>query len=220
MTQNTSSAVMQQRGTSAVKSLDFFPTPPWAARAGGELIAELDPAARSCWEPACGAGHMAWGLADYFAGGVYSSDIHAYGAGDVLDFLGPRLPDPGVDWIVTNPPFVAGEAFARTAFALARRGVALLLRVAFLEGAGRFRLLYGPDMPLAVCAPFAERVPMVAGRWDPAASSATCYAWFVWLKDRPAAAGPRLMGIPPGTRARLSRRADLVRFASGAGPLL
>lgn len=218
--QNTSSAVMQQRGSSVEKALDFFPTPPWAARAGGELIRTLDPEAASCWEPACGAGHMAHGLSDYFPAGVYSSDIHDYGAGEVLNFLGPRVPDPGVDWIVTNPPFVHGEAFARAAWPLAGRGVALLLRVAFLEGAGRFHLLYGPDMPLSVCAPFSERVPMVAGRWDPAVSSATCYAWFLWLKFAPPTARPLLMGIPPGTKARLSRDSDLVKFAGEAGPLI
>ena len=55
-------------------ALDFFPTPPWAARAGGELIQRLDPGAWNCWEPACGQGHMAHGLLDYFEAGVFSSD--------------------------------------------------------------------------------------------------------------------------------------------------
>jgi hypothetical protein len=60
-------AVMSSRVATAPDELDYFPTPPWAARAGAELIKRLDPAARSCWEPACGQGHMAHGLADYFA---------------------------------------------------------------------------------------------------------------------------------------------------------
>ena len=217
MTQNTSPAVMQQRGTSTTGTLDYFPTPPWAARAGGELIVRVDPGARTAWEPACGGGHMAHGLADYFPGGVYSSDIHDYGAGDVVDFLAPGLADPGVDWIVTNPPFVAAEDFVRAAWPIARRGVAMLCRLAFLEGAGRFKLLYR-DAPLTYCAPFAERVPMVKGRWDPAASTATAYAWFLWLKGWEG--GPLLKPIAPGAKARLTRASDLARFGDHAAGAL
>jgi hypothetical protein len=38
------------------------------------------------------------------------------------------------------------------------------------------------DRPPTLYAPFVERVPMVKGRWDPGASTATSYAWFVWRK--------------------------------------
>ena len=55
-------SVMSSRAATAPGELDYFPTPPWAARAGGELIKQIDPAAGSCWEPACGEGHMAFGL--------------------------------------------------------------------------------------------------------------------------------------------------------------
>ena len=208
-------AVMNQRLTADAASLDFFPTPPWAARAGGELIKRLDPGAVNCWEPACGEGHMAHGLADYFPGGVLCSDIHGYGAGAVFDFLGPA-PEawPGaVDWVVTNPPFNLGEAFVRRGLEYATRGVAMLLRLNFLEGQTRYRLLYG-EHPVTVVAPFAERVPMTKGRWDPGASTATAYAWFVWIKGVPP--GPRLEPIPPGAKTRLSRPSDL-QFARAQG---
>ena len=62
-------AVMAGRAPAAVegdealtalhRQLDYFPTPPWAARAGAELIRFVDPEARTIWEPACGDGHMA-----------------------------------------------------------------------------------------------------------------------------------------------------------------
>jgi len=226
------SAVMAHR-VSDPDSLDYFPTPPWAARAGGELIRMLDPGAVTAWEPACGGGHMVHGLSDYF-GTVRASDIHDYGAGEILDFLSAPLADePGssasVDWVVTNPPFVHGEAFVRAAWPRARRGVALLLRLQFREGAGRASGLFR-EIPLAVKATFAERVPMVKGRWDPEASSATAYAWFVWMKPEVLAASPwgaaiaaaRPFGaaldvlIPPGSCARLTRRSDLIRFAACA----
>lgn len=214
-------SVMASRVATAPDELDYFPTPPWAARAGGELIKRLDPAAKSCWEPACGEGHLAHGLADYFAT-VHCSDIHDYGLrpSSVVDFLSPAADGfCSPDWIVSNPPFILGEAFVRAALARARVGVAMLLRLVFLEGAKRHALLYGGDYPLTVAAPFAERVPMVKGRWDPEASSATAYAWFVWDKHAAKLGGrdgvvpaPRLHPVPPGTRARLQKHEDLVRF--------
>lgn len=218
-------SVMAARAPTAPDDLDYFPTPPWAGRAGAELITALDPAAISCWEPACGEGHLAHGLADYFGRPIGCSDIHAYGRGSVFDFLTPPDPDAEErwDWIVTNPPFIHGEAFARLALQRARRGVALLLRLVFLEGGKRSRLF--AEHPPAVVAPFCERVPMIKGRWDPEASSATAYAWFIWLKDavpRPLDLGPgtQLRWIMPGCKARLSRSSDRAKFAPDDGPNL
>ena len=212
------SAVMAHR-VSTPDDLDYFPTPPWAARAGGELVRGIDPKpGLMCWEPACGGGHMAWGLGDYFAA-VQVTDIfdHAETGLDTGDFLDPGFaPGLNADWIVTNPPFVKGEAFVRRAWARASRGVAMLLRLQFLEGGARYRMF--ADLPLHTVAPFAERVPMVKGRWDPEASSATAYAWFIWIKPGVPGFGdaPRLSIIAPGARDRLSRPEDLTRFTAMA----
>lgn len=214
-------SVMADRAPAADGELDYFPTPPWAARAGGALIRELDPAAVSCWEPACGAGHMAFALADYFAE-VFASDIEPRGWGAQLDFLGEAASAPELkrfDWIVTNPPFIDGAAFVRAGLKRARRGVAMLLRLQFIGTghgpSGRHTLFYG-DTPLSVMAPFAERPAMFKGRWVPDGSTATDYAWFVWLKrglsDPDVSGPPRLMPIPPGTKAKLTRQADFDRF--------
>ncbi|MDE2104153.1 MAG: hypothetical protein KGL39_43350 [Patescibacteria group bacterium] len=191
---------------------DFYPTPPWAARAGGELIATLDPDIRVraivCWEPACGAGHMAHGLRDYFYR-VAVSDAYSYGDNPIFDFTSDAPVPHRVGWIVTNPPFGHVETFIRRAWARADRGVAMLCRLALLETIDRHRLLYR-DCPLAVVAPFAERVCMTKGRWEPEGSTASAYAWFVWLKPgmpRPAPE-PVVRPIPPGTMARLSRPTD------------
>lgn len=121
----------------------FFPSWPWTGRAGGELIRRIDPEARSCWEPACGIGSLAHGLGDYFER-TEQSDKFAYGGHAIHDFLGEAPPPFGpVDWIVTNPPFGGMEArFVERALGLAGRGVAMLLRLAFLETVGREGLLY------------------------------------------------------------------------------
>lgn len=215
------SAVMAMRRQTPPDALDFYPTPPWAARAGGVLIQHLDPGAWSCWEPACGEGHMAHGLIDYFEGGVFASDVFPYGYGQVLDFLDPAraADDVSFDWVVTNPPFIAAADFLRSAWPRARRGVALLCRLQWLEGVDRYELLFREGL-LSVLAPFAERVPMTKGRWDPAASTATAYAWFVFLKWGDRATAPKILPIPPGAKARLHRDDDVRRFCKApAAPL-
>jgi hypothetical protein len=72
--QNTSHAVMAQR-VEPKDSADDFPTPPWATRALLEHVlrnpGEL--ATMTCLEPACGAGHMAKVLKEYFGGPVVVS---------------------------------------------------------------------------------------------------------------------------------------------------
>lgn len=229
-------AVMAGRATVDPDALDYFPTPPWAARAGAEIVRALDPAARSVWEPACGGGHMALPLMEYFRNVVFS-DVHDHGGAlsplqHIGDFLDPDFgTEVQADWIITNPPFVHGAAFAAEGLMRARRGVALLLRTAFVESAKRYPLMAA----LTLHAPFSERVPMVKGRWDPEASSATAYSWFVWMRadavdESPAHDAIRASAeigahlerlIPPGTKARLWRREDVARFAAGsAAPLL
>mgnify|MGYP000975432507 CR=1 FL=1 len=188
------------------------------------------------WEPAAGEGHMAAVLAETFDE-VWRSDVHDYGGLNAVGSFvghGPDVapcPDPSPDWIITNPPFNLAVQFAERALGIAREGVALLLRTAWLEGADRYERLFR-DAPPAIVAPFVERVPMVKGRWDPDASTATAYAWFVWdlslargdsrSASRPPRAATILKWIPPGCRTRLTRPGDRARFAqpSEVGGLL
>jgi hypothetical protein len=207
--QNTFHAVMAQR-FEAIDSLDDFPTPPWATRALCEKLsgAGHDLASISVWEPACGRGHMARPLAEYFRT-VYASDIHQYGHGAVYDFLKEDFADPTggreIDAIITNPPFRLAEQFARIAISRARVLVALLVRTGFLESTGRHTRLFGPHPPSTVLQ-FTERVPMVKGRCDPTASTATSYAWLVWRPG--AAAEATTFEWIPSCRAKLVRPGD------------
>lgn len=216
-----SSAVMARRETTKAEGvLDFFPTPPWATRAVLPLLAKLSPrplGELTCWEPACGEGHMACPLGEGFAA-VHSSDVWPYGHGQVLDFLDQRVSIGPVDWIVTNPPFKAAVDFALLGLQRARHGVALLLRTAWAEGGERHARLFGPRPP-AVIAQYCERVPMVQGRWDPEAASATSYAWFIWTGD--SEASTRFVWIPPGRREALTKPDDVRRWAKPSeAPLL
>jgi hypothetical protein len=213
-----STAVVARRSEPA-DSLDYFPTPPWATRAFCEHVLPAawpyPDAFRDVWEPACGEGHMAAALGEYFTC-VLASDIFPYGYGEVGDFLLDEL-----DWIITNPPFNHAEKFVRRGLEIARRGVAVLVRTAFLEGQGRHRNLYSKRPPQLV-AQFVERVPMHKGRWVPNGKTATSYCWIVWLRHPPHNwLHTRMIWIPPGCRKALTRHDDAARFgAATPAPLL
>lgn len=192
MGQNVSSAVMAQR-QDRDDLLDYFPTPPWATRALCQVLEpDVDMHAMTCWEPACGEGYMARPLAERFRR-VVATDIVDYrqtwpAQDGVRDFLmgdAWGIPDGMGErphWIITNPPFAQAEAFATRALTLAQDGVALLLRLQFLEGVTRWQRLFSRTPPWTV-APFAERVPMFKGRCSGRGSTATAYAWFIWRAD-------------------------------------
>eukprot|EP01034_Spumella_vulgaris_P010549 gene10549-13384_t len=166
---------MQQR-SEPHDSLDDFPTPPWAGRAlmehalsgwkGGDL---------TLWEPAANRGFLMRGLASYFST-RWASDIFDYGVGATQGDYLFESPPGAVDFIITNPPFRLAHAFIDKALRDARIGCAFLVRTSFLEGVTRYESLWSRCPPTFV-AQFAERVPMVKGRCDPEASTATSYCW-------------------------------------------
>lgn len=196
--QNTSHAVMAQR-VEPKDSPDDFPTPPWATRALVEHVLDgrNGHTHQTCLEPACGAGHMAKVLKEYFAS-VKAADAYYYGYGDVRDFLTYPYETNAVDWVITNPPFRLAEEFVLRSLSVARVGVAILARTVFLESAGRYNDIFHANPPTKF-AQFVERVPMVKGRLDSKASTATGYAWFVWEKGH--TEFPRLMWVPPCRKA-------------------
>lgn len=207
MSQNTSSAVMQQR-SEPHNSLDDFPTPPWATRALCEWLRAnwceepSDWPAFTCREPAANRGHMVAPLREYF-GTVEASDVHDYGAGlPVADYLFGIDP-PEVDWTITNPPFRLAEQFIQRAARTSKHGCAMIVRAAFLEGQGRFERLFSVNPPSHVLQ-FTERVVMHKGRLAPEGSTATAYAWLVWMKGEETTL---LEWIAP-CRKRLERPSD------------
>ena len=174
---------------------DFFPTPAWATHA----LVEHERFDGTIWECACGDGAMARVLetAGY---AVNATDLHDRGHGRPgVDFLAASEP---VDNIVTNPPYNVAEAFVAQGLGLARRKLALLLRLAFLEGANRANSIFLRTPPARVWV-FSERITFYMKDAPRAGSGTTAYAWFVWDK---AATGPsELRWLPPGCKARFTR---------------
>ena len=206
-------AVMAQR-REPPDALDYFPTPPWATRAlfrhvlpalGIEAIGRV-------WEPACGEGHMAAVIAEFARSPVVASDVFSYGYGTAPhDFLHD---DPLTDGRLDHhQSAVLDRVRVHLARARSRRPLASPCWCA--RNGSRARVVTRSCFAIGrqrSIAPFVERVPMVKGRWDPDASTATAYAWFVWC--RCASGPPRVIWIPPGCRAGLSRPDDRERFAA------
>lgn len=172
---------------------DYYPTPP----AGTRALLSVERFEGPIWEPACGAGDISRELeaAGYE---VVSSDLLDRGYGEPrVDFLmewQSRAPN-----IVTNPPFKMAEDFVRKALSLSTGKVAILARVAWLEGKAR-RVLF-EETPLARVWIFAGRLSMERGKLaEGGRGGMIAFAWFVWEHGHE---GPPMLGwVSPDREGR------------------
>lgn len=153
---------------------DFFPTPERATLA---LLA-VEKFHGAIWEPACGNGAISKVLAaEGYA--VESTDLVNRGFGlTPVDFLMEHkslAPN-----IVTNPPFKLAVPFVRQALNLATGKVAMLLKIAFLEGVERAEVF--KKSPLARVLVFSRRLSFVGPNRKSSleGSGMMAFAWFVW----------------------------------------
>jgi hypothetical protein len=153
---------------------DFYPTPPEATEA--LLMREEFP--KLIWEPACGDGAMVTVLkvAGY---DVFSSDIEPRGIGDQLDFLRCGMLNGSA--IITNPPFTLALQFAQHSLALGAHKVALLCKLAFLEGQERSRWL--SISPLKAVYVFSKRLTLYRDGIKMKNGGMIAFAWFVWEQN-------------------------------------
>jgi hypothetical protein len=173
---------------------DFFATPPWATFA----LIDNESFEGDIWECACGDGAMSRVLAQTGCR-VYSSDLHSRGYGDHgHDFLRPKR---SADNIITNPPYNCAEGFVANGIIHARRKFALLLRLAFLEGANRANTIFAKTPPSRVWV-FSERITFYPTGVEVKGTGTTAYAWFVWDKD--AQSRTELKWFRPGYKGRYS----------------
>ncbi len=173
---------------------DFFPTPAWATKA----LVDHEPFEGRIWECACGNGAMSEVLAE--AGyDVLSTDLYdrGYGEGDI-DFLSNKRK---VENVVTNPPYNAAEGFLHNALECASSKVALLLRLAFLEGKNRQNSIFIPKPPTRVWV-FSERITFYPAGAIRKGSGTTAYAWFVW--DKVGSGETELKWLKTGYKAKYS----------------
>jgi hypothetical protein len=171
---------------------DFFPTPKWATFA----LIDNEQFKGDIWECACGDGAMSQVL-EQTARPIFSSYLYDRGFGEGgYDFLtAPREADN----IITNPPFNSAEGFVASGVQRSRKKFALLLRLAFLEGANRANTIFAKSPPARVWV-FSERITFYPSGVAPKGSGTTAYAWFVWDKDAPNQT--ELRWFKPGYKAR------------------
>jgi hypothetical protein len=173
---------------------DFFPTPSWATFA----LIDNEQFKGEIWECACGDGAMSRVL-EKSGHKVISSDLFDRGYGEVgLDFTTTSRVAAN---IITNPPYNAAEAFVAHGLSKATNKFALLLRLAFLEGANRANTIFKSNPPSRVWV-FSERITFYPSGVEPKGSGTTAYAWFVW--DKAAAAGTELLWLKPGYKSSYS----------------
>jgi len=172
---------------------DYFPTPAWATHA----LIDNETFESDIWECACGDGAMSKVL-ERTGCKVASSDLYDRGYGDAgIDFVGSTHRATN---IVTNPPYNCAEGFVASGVRNASKKFALLLRLAFLEGANRANTIFAKCPPSRVWV-FSERITFYPAGAIQKGTGTTAYAWFVWDKDAP---GTELKWFRPGYKARYS----------------
>lgn len=153
---------------------DFYPTPPRATHA----LLSVENFEGGIWEPACGDGAISKVL-EAAGHEVYSTDLidRGYGVAGV-DFLLDY--QTTADNIITNPPFKHAEEFVTHALRRSRRKVAMLCRLAWLEGKAR-KLMF-ESTPLARVWVFSGRIPMLRGGEEmlKGGGGMIAFAWYVW----------------------------------------
>lgn len=173
-----------------LKGPDFYPTPVWATHA----LLECENFKGDIWECACGNGVMSEVLKTR-GNTVISTDLHDRGYGETgIDFLKETRT---VKNIVTNPPYNVAQKFVERGLESVEHKMALLLRLAFLEGGRRAKTIFSDSPPSRVWV-FSERVTFYQPGVKVEGPGTTAYAWFVW--DKTAVAGTKLDWILPGLR--------------------
>lgn len=153
---------------------DYYATP---SIAGSSLI-DVYPKIKNIWECAYGEGSLSNGFLDKLS---KKSDIIRRSVDcEIIDFLKSDYRHSG--WIVTNPPYLYALEFAEKALELASDGVALFLRIQFLESQKRQKLFQ--ENPPNFVYVYSKRCPQCAfnGDFSKKTGNATTYCWFIWDK--------------------------------------
>ena len=133
-------------------------------------------------EPCAGTGEMAWPLSRHGAD-IWTNDIdEALGGTDwqtdatapgFWQVMGDPVLSPGFDWVISNPPFSCCTPIIVGAFGVARKGVAMLLRLSWLEPCKDRAAFLGKHPPSLIV------LPRISFTGDGKTDNVTC-AWFVW----------------------------------------
>lgn len=169
---------LRDRRTQAIGTDDFYSTPEIFT----EWLLENEEFEEEIHEPCCGDGRMVKVLkAEGYH--VIASDIKDYG-------YRPMRIRSVFDWpvmanVVTNPPYSIAEDIIDHCLNITGYKVCMLLRLNFLESAGRYHRFWKkrPPARIYVVSQRTSMMPAIMranGRMR--ATNSISYAWFVWEK--------------------------------------
>ncbi len=161
---------------------DWYVEPRWAV----DALLDVERFEGLSWDPSCGGGNIPRAFVARELDCV-GSDVVDRGYGTKGSFFNQVRT---VDNIVTNPPYGVIEEYVAHALRLADRKVAILARLAFLEGQKR-RAKFAA-WPLARVWVSSRRMSMPPGGTEiPAKGGTIAYAWFVFEHGH---SGPPVLG--------------------------
>lgn len=156
------------------RARDFYPTPTWATE---ELVRSIALHRCTVLEPCCGDGAIASVLSQN-ARRVSTNDIdpqrpaqtHADAS---VNGYWDSLPERH-QWVVTNPPFSLAPLIVPRALSHATIGIAMLLRLSFLEPVANRVDFLATHPPTGMIV-----LPRISFTGDGKTDSVTC-AWMIW----------------------------------------
>lgn len=166
------------------RNLDFYPTPEWATNTLLDLV-DIDGPVLEC----CSGENDIANVLAVRGNHVFTNDIDLSRPSDWhFDATDPRVwtcrEEERFDWVITNPPFYYAPAIIPLAYAHARVGIAMYLRITYLEPTQKGRrsrrghwLAANPISDLIV-------LPRLSHTGDGKTDFATC-AWMIWDKRQP-----------------------------------
>lgn len=150
---------------------DHYPTPGIAV----EALLDREKFDGLVWEPCCGSGNIAKYFKNCIATDIRDDDS-VYGETNI-DFLKESR---HANHIITNPPYKLAQQFVEHALECIDGKVAMLCKLAFLEGKARHDLFkINPPKTVYV---FSKRLPLTKANDGRKQSSMIPFAWFIWEK--------------------------------------
>ncbi len=163
---------------------DWYVEPRWLV----DALLDVEPFEGVTWDPACGGGTIPRAVADRGIEAL-ATDIADRGFGvSGVDFLQSQRQ---VANIVSNPPYGIIQPWIERALTMTTHKVAILARLALLEGQARRTTLFAKTPPARVWVS-SRRPSMPPGGTDvPARGGTIAYGWFVWDRGH---SGPTTLG--------------------------
>jgi len=168
---------------------DFYPTPSWATA----ILLKHVSITGTILEPCSGAEDIANELRRHNE--VWTNDIdRSHTADSYYDLTDPvswgKLPD--CDWVVTNPPFNIAPIAIPAAYEKARLGVAMFLRLSYLEPCQNRAEWLDAHPPTKLIV-----LPRISFTGDGRTDSCTT-AWMIW--DKRESAQAEIIVVPSLTK--------------------